>query len=72
LTFLSSCGIIFTLFYPLEIFLHLIGKGGILDEVVKSYLSLGNDFVTFYTPNFIFYSYLVLLFYLAKKKIVDN
>jgi len=64
--------IIFTFFYPLEIFLHLIGKGGILDEVVKSYLSLGNDFVTFYTPNFIFYSYLVLLFYLAKKKIVDN
>lgn len=61
--------IIFTIFYPLEIFLHLIGEGGVLDEVIKSYLSLGDKFITFYTPSFLFYGYLILLVYLARRKI---
>jgi competence protein ComEC len=60
--------IIFTLFYPLEMFLHLIGEGGVLDEIIKSYLNLGDKFITFYTPGFIFYSYLVVLGYLALRK----
>jgi competence protein ComEC len=61
--------IVFTIFYPVEMFLHLIGEGGILDEVIKSYLSLGDKFITFYTPNFLFYSYLILLVYLASRKV---
>jgi len=60
--------ILFTLFYPLELFLHLIGEGGVLDRVIKSYLSLGNKFVTFYTPSFVFYSYLGVLGYLSFRK----
>jgi len=60
--------IIFTLFYPLEIFLHLIGEGGVLDEVIKNYLNLGNNFISFYTPKSVFYGYLSLLVYLAFRK----
>ena len=59
--------IVFTIFYPVEIFLHLIGEGSLLDEVIKSYFSLGDKFITFYTPTFIFYGYLILLIYLASK-----
>ena len=58
--------IIFTIFYPFEIFLHLIGFGGVLDEVIKSYLSLGDKFITFYTPSWIFYSYLIILGLVSK------
>jgi competence protein ComEC len=61
--------ILFTIFYPFELFLHLIGEGGILDEVIKSYLSLGDNFITFYTASFLFYGYLVLLIYLAGRKV---
>jgi len=64
--------IIFTLFYPLEIFLHLIDKGGILDEVIKEYLNLGDKFITFYTPSFIFYFYLGFLLFLAFKENIIN
>jgi competence protein ComEC len=60
--------IFFTIFYPFELFLHLIGEGGILDEVIKSYLTLGDKFITFYTPSFLFYIYLGLLGYFAMKK----
>jgi len=59
--------IIFSVFYPFEIFLHLIGSGGMLDEIIKSYLNLGNNFITFYTPSFLFYGYLIILGYLASK-----
>jgi len=62
----------FTIFYPLEIFLHLIGEGGILDEVIKEYLNLGDNFVTFYTPHFIFYSYLGFLLFLAFRENIIN
>jgi hypothetical protein len=50
-------------------FLHLIGEGGILDGIIKSYLSLGDKFITFYIPSFVFYGYIILLFYLAGRKI---
>jgi len=60
--------IIFTFFYPLEMFLHIIGEGGFFDDIIKSYLSLGNNFITFYTPGFVFYSYLGVLGYLALRK----
>jgi len=59
--------IVFNIFYPFEIFLHLIGKGGILDELIKSYLSLGDKYITFYTSSFLFYGYLIILGYLASR-----
>ncbi|WP_456488554.1 ComEC/Rec2 family competence protein [Caminibacter pacificus] len=36
--------IIFSFFYPLEIFLHLIGFGGVFDDFILKYLSLGSEF----------------------------
>jgi len=36
--------IVFTLFYPLEIFLHMLGFGGLLDGMILKYLNFGNDF----------------------------
>jgi len=59
--------IIFNVFYPIEVVLHLSGYGGVLDEVIKSYLFLGDKFITFYTPYWFFYGYLVILGYLASK-----
>jgi len=60
--------IIFSVFYPFEIFLHLIQEGNLLDEVIKSYLNLGNNFITFYTPNFLFYGYVIVLLLFSFKK----
>jgi len=37
--------IAFSLFYPLEVLLHFIGFGGVFDNVIKSYLLLGDKFV---------------------------
>jgi len=59
--------IIFNIFYPFEIFLHLIDNGDLFDEVIKSYLSLGDKFITFYTPEVLFWLYLIILGYLASK-----
>ena len=53
--------ILFTIFYPLEIILHLIGFGGVLDEVIKWYLNLGENYITIKTPTWLFYSYLLIL-----------
>jgi competence protein ComEC len=60
--------ILFSFWYPFEIILHILGIGGIFDEVVKNYLDLGEKFITFYTPTSIFYLYLSFLSFLAFKK----
>ncbi len=36
--------LIFTIFYPISIFLHIIGFGGIFDEAIKWYLHFGDKF----------------------------
>jgi len=59
--------ILFNVLYPIEIILHLIGLGNMFDEVIKSYLSLGDKYITFYTPFWFFYGYLIILGYLASK-----
>ena len=44
-SFLSPfVNIVFTLFYPLSIFLHIIGFGGIYDNIIQNYLSLGGKY----------------------------
>jgi len=42
--------IVFSVFYPVEILLHLVGKGGVLDEFIKNYLDLGSEFVSVKFP----------------------
>ncbi|EDM24325.1 ComEC/Rec2 family competence protein [Caminibacter mediatlanticus] len=36
--------LIFTIFYPISIFMHIIGFGGIFDEIIDWYLHLGDNF----------------------------
>ena len=42
--------ILFTFFYPLAMFLHLIGIGGIMDGIIKGYLHLGDNFYDYKLP----------------------
>jgi len=42
--------ILFTLFYPFEIFLHMIGFGGVFDSVLEKFLHFGDYFVTVKIP----------------------
>jgi len=42
--------ILFTVFYPLEILLHISGFGGLLDGLIERYLHLGVDYDTFKLP----------------------
>jgi competence protein ComEC len=37
--------ILFSLFYPIEIILHIFGMGGVFDNLIERYLKLGSDFV---------------------------
>jgi len=52
--------ILFTLFYPLSIFLHLIGFGGVFDNVILDYLSLGENYYYVNIP-FYFMLFFVIL-----------
>jgi len=59
--------VIFNIFYPLEVILHLIGYGNVFDEVIKNYLELSKEYIKFYTPDNLFYIYLIILVYLASR-----
>jgi competence protein ComEC len=52
--------ILFSIFYPLEAFLHIIGLGGVFDSVILKYLSLGGDFVEFRVPFFVMVLFIAL------------
>jgi competence protein ComEC len=57
--------IVFTIFYPLEILLHLVGYGDIMDKVIEFYLNLGNSGENIYTPKIVFYIYIFVLLLVA-------
>jgi competence protein ComEC len=42
--------LVFTIFYPLEIVLHLFGFGGMFDGFILKYLHLGDSFIEFKLP----------------------
>jgi len=52
--------ILFSVFYPLEAFLHIIGLGGIFDNIILKYLSLGNNFIEFRVPFFMSVLFIIL------------
>ncbi|WP_419764921.1 MAG: ComEC/Rec2 family competence protein [Arcobacter sp.] len=54
---------VFTLFYPFELFLHLIGYGSLLDKFLNYSISL--DFYTYevFTPLWFFVTYLLVSFF---------
>ena len=42
--------LLFTLFYPLAIFLHIVGLGGLMDRMIEGYLHLGDNFYDYKLP----------------------
>jgi competence protein ComEC len=54
--------ILFSLFYPISIFLHIIGSGDLFDNLIKLYLNLGEKFYYVKVNVFIFLIFLLLSF----------
>jgi len=54
--------ILFTIFYPMELFLHTIGYGGVLDEYLKVFLSHKFNSFSVSTSLWFFAIYLVVSF----------
>jgi competence protein ComEC len=54
--------ILFSIFYPLSIFLHIIGFGDLFDNVIKLYLSLGEKFYYVKINTIIFIIFLLFSF----------
>jgi competence protein ComEC len=52
--------ILFILFYPLTIFLHIIGFGDLFNNLIKFYLDLGEKFYYVKICDFIFISFIIL------------
>ena len=52
--------IIFAFFYPITILLHIIGLGGVFDNLINAYLALGEKFYYVKINGIIFYLFLFL------------
>ena len=60
----------FTLFYPLELVLHLFGQGSLLDDVIIAFLNIQVYEYKVFTPAYFFYFFLILsLFSIWSQKI---
>ena len=42
--------LLFAIFYPLALFLHIVGIGGIFDSFIEAYLHLGDNFYVYKLP----------------------
>jgi len=51
----------FILFYPLELFLHLIGYGSLLDPVLLDLFNLQSNGLSFYTSPYLLLIYILLM-----------
>ena len=51
---------LFALFYPFEIFLHMIGFGELLDNLLQNFLSISGELYSFKTPLWFLSIYLIL------------
>ena len=60
--------LLFTLFYPLSFVLHLLNLGDVLDNLLLSYLKLGDEFIDFKVPGFVGILFLFLSFAAYYKK----
>ncbi len=69
LQFLSPLlSIAFILFYPLELFLHLVGMGGVLDEWILKLFDLKSNSYFISTPLWFLVGFLLLSLFFALKK----
>ena len=60
--------IAFILFYPLELFLHLVGMGGVLDEWILKLFDLKSNSYFISTPLWFLVGFLLLSLFFALKK----
>jgi len=51
----------FIVFYPLELFLHLIGYGALLDPILLDLFNLQSNGLSFYTPPYLLIIYIFLM-----------
>jgi len=58
----------FTIFYPFEIFLHIIGIGGVFDNLIENYLNLGSNFYVYKVPILFGALFLIMSFIAYYKK----
>ncbi len=61
--------LIFSIFYPLLAILHLLGIGGIFDNILLDYFSLGKEFIEVKISFFVFMAFLIasILAYFQKR-----
>lgn len=50
----------FTIFYPLELFLHFVGYSHILDDIIKLWLNFEISSQEIFTPTWVFISYILV------------
>jgi competence protein ComEC len=50
----------FMVFYPLELFLHFLGYGYLLDDIIKLWLNLEISSQEIFTPILVFISYVII------------
>ena len=60
--------IAFIIFYPLELFLHLIGQGGLLDGLILKLFDLKSEVYQIHTPLWFLVGFLSLALFFAFKK----
>jgi len=53
----------FTLFYPLELVLHLFGQGSYLDAILEYFINLKPNTYEVFTQVYFFYFYVLLSFF---------
>ena len=64
--------IVFSLFYPLELFLHMIGQGGLLDKMVLGLLKQDTTVYHVETPIWFFVLYVGVALWFAWKSMVRS
>ena len=59
----------FTLFYPIELFLHTIYLGGLFDNLIELWLNLKVNSIEVFTPTWLFYIYILISLLSMKYKV---
>ena len=63
-------GYIFTIFYPLSLFLHIFGAGNLMDELLLNFLNYNIKTYEIFIPPMLFYSLNLLNFVAIKNRLV--
>lgn len=63
-------GYVFSVFYPLEIVLHLFGFGDLLDEYLLKFMDLASANREIYTPDYLFWGFNLSLIFAIRYKFV--